>query len=477
MVTIQILSDGYDRYTLKADSDCLGRRYDNISEAIRVIKPEVENGRKCEIIVKSGDEIIEYQEVKEETVDITTNISQHNIVSIGFTFSDDSGYIKNSESKDFYFASAIKPQGFIDIPSDKMNQVIEIISKGFVRAEYSNNMLMFYNTKDEMVGSVEIVGGSGSEYTETDPTVPAWAKQPEKPKYIYSEIEGTPLIPSVDGLASESFVNTKTSEVLNESKTYTNQKVADLVNSAPETLDTLGELAVAIQENESVVDAINQAISNKADKDEIPTLTSQLENDGDGNSKFATEQYVQDAVAGSGSELPENLVTTDTDQSITGTKTFDKMLFSDAVTIDGLNADGLKVLIGKNQNVTGENQIAIGNDVTINGDWDGIAIGRSAKGRNNAVGIGSFARANSEGAVVIGSSSSADYNGVAIGRAALSSGSNTIQIGKGTNHNAGTFQVRDYQLLDASGNIPIERLANVTSLIETSIVGVLNTEV
>ena len=292
MVTIQILSDGYDRYTLEADSDCLGRRYDNISEAIRVIKPEVENGRKCEIIVKSEDEIIEYQEVQEETVDITTNISQHNIVSIGFTFSDDSGYIKNSESKDFYFAGAIKPQGFIDIPSDKMNQVIEIINNGFVKAEYSNNMLVFYNTKDEVVGSVEIISGEDFEYTETDPTVPAWAKQPEKPKYIYSEIEGTPLIPSIDGLASESFVNTKTSEVLSESKTYTNQKVADLVNSAPETLDTLGELAVAIKENESVIDAINQAITNKADKTEIPKLTSNLTNDGDGNSRFATEQNV-----------------------------------------------------------------------------------------------------------------------------------------------------------------------------------------
>ena len=48
-------------------------------------------------------------------------------------------------------------------------------------------------------------------------------------------------------------------------ETYVDTKVADLVNSAPETLDTLGEVAAALQENEEVVDALNQAIGNKAD--------------------------------------------------------------------------------------------------------------------------------------------------------------------------------------------------------------------
>ena len=59
-------------------------------------------------------------------------------------------------------------------------------------------------------------------------------------------------IPSVAGLASENYVDTK---------------VADLVNSAPETLDTLGEVAAAIQQNEGIVEALNAAIGNKADKE------------------------------------------------------------------------------------------------------------------------------------------------------------------------------------------------------------------
>ena len=47
---------------------------------------------------------------------------------------------------------------------------------------------------------------------------------------------------------------------------YTDQQVAALVNSAPETLDTLGELATAFQENASVVEALDASITNKQDK-------------------------------------------------------------------------------------------------------------------------------------------------------------------------------------------------------------------
>ena len=41
-------------------------------------------------------------------------------------------------------------------------------------------------------------GGGGGIVTETDPTVPAWAKEPTKPAYDYSEITNTPTIPTVN---------------------------------------------------------------------------------------------------------------------------------------------------------------------------------------------------------------------------------------------------------------------------------------
>lgn len=46
-------------------------------------------------------------------------------------------------------------------------------------------------------------------------------------------------------------------------QTSINNAISGLVNSAPETLDTLGEVADALEENEEVVDALNSAIGTK----------------------------------------------------------------------------------------------------------------------------------------------------------------------------------------------------------------------
>ena len=82
----------------------------------------------------------------------------------------------------------------------------------------------------------------------------------------YNSLNNKPTIP------------TKTSELANDSgfvsEAFVNQKVADLVNSAPETLDTLGEVAQALQENENVVDTLNKAIGNKVDKVEGKGLST-----------------------------------------------------------------------------------------------------------------------------------------------------------------------------------------------------------
>ena len=64
------------------------------------------------------------------------------------------------------------------------------------------------------------------------------------------------------------------SEIANKAdKNYVDNKIADLVNSAPETLDTLGEIASAFNNNKDVVDALDEAITNKQNKisDELIT--------------------------------------------------------------------------------------------------------------------------------------------------------------------------------------------------------------
>lgn len=100
-------------------------------------------------------------------------------------------------------------------------------------------------------------GGSGGSYTETDPTVPSWAKQPSKPTYTASEV-------GADAYGSAA-------SALSNAKSYTDTKISNLIDNAPESMDTLKEVSDALANNQNVVDALNAAIGNKADKSEIPS--------------------------------------------------------------------------------------------------------------------------------------------------------------------------------------------------------------
>ena len=97
--------------------------------------------------------------------------------------------------------------------------------------------------------------------------------------------------------ATKNELNNTKSEV----KSYTDTEIAKLINSAPETLDTLGEIATAISENENVVEALNAAIATKANDADVvklsgdqtingtKTFTSVIEGSISGNSKHAEQ--------------------------------------------------------------------------------------------------------------------------------------------------------------------------------------------
>lgn len=55
------------------------------------------------------------------------------------------------------------------------------------------------------------------------------------------------------------------------SNKYTDEKIADLIDGAPETLDTLKEVADAIEKSKTVEEALNSAIGKKANQTELDT--------------------------------------------------------------------------------------------------------------------------------------------------------------------------------------------------------------
>lgn len=125
-------------------------------------------------------------------------------------------------------------------------------------------------------------------YTETDPTVPAWAKAENKPSYNYSEIDGTPNLSTVATSGSYTDLENKpsipaaTSDLTNDSGYITNA-VADLTNyylkSETYTKTEVGNLISAIhQMNILVVDSLPTSSISTTTIYLVPKTASQTNN-------------------------------------------------------------------------------------------------------------------------------------------------------------------------------------------------------
>lgn len=84
-------------------------------------------------------------------------------------------------------------------------------------------------------------------------------------------------------LLDTNYIEDKRLSAINDKadKTYVDERVTALVDSAPETLDTLGELATALQENKEVVDVLNEAIVVKADKTYVDEAIANIPTESD----------------------------------------------------------------------------------------------------------------------------------------------------------------------------------------------------
>ena len=82
-------------------------------------------------------------------------------------------------------------------------------------------------------------------------------------------------------------------------KSYVDKKISDVVGAAPSTLDTLEEIAEALNDNAKMSD-IASAIASKADTSDIPTKVSDLNND----SNFQTNSQVDAKLGNLGTTVP-----------------------------------------------------------------------------------------------------------------------------------------------------------------------------
>lgn len=93
---------------------------------------------------------------------------------------------------------------------------------------------------------------------------------------IDSSLSSTSKNPIQNKVVSNKFaeIETSISSAKSETKTYTDTKIANLINGAPETLDTLKEVADAITASKSVEEALNKAIGTKANDSDLSSHTN-----------------------------------------------------------------------------------------------------------------------------------------------------------------------------------------------------------
>lgn len=125
---------------------------------------------------------------------------------------------------------------------------------------------------------LETIGESGGIAEETDPTVPAWAKKPEKPSYTANEVGArpstwTPTAIEVGADSAGTAVNKVNTH--NTSNTAHNDirslitnlstQLNSLLDSDDMTLDQLSEIIAYIKNNKSLIDSVTTSKANKSD--------------------------------------------------------------------------------------------------------------------------------------------------------------------------------------------------------------------
>lgn len=112
-------------------------------------------------------------------------------------------------------------------------------------------------------------------FTETDPTVPDWAKQPQKPTYIASEV-GADAAGTAKSKVSEHNVALDAHNDIRELISGLAQRLNALADSDDTTLDQMSEVVAYIKSNKSLIDAITTSKINVSDI--IDNLTTNVSN-------------------------------------------------------------------------------------------------------------------------------------------------------------------------------------------------------
>lgn len=171
------------------------------------------------------------------------------------------------------------PTKLSDLTDDETHRLVTDAEKASWSAKLSvipND----YKTKTENDNLYQPKGNYLTSFTETDPTVPAWAKAATKPSYNYSEINNTPTIPTVNNptVTIKQGEETKGTFTLNQS----NDSIIELdvggggSGSNVTLYEGLGQNTDGAMTQKAVTDELQSIYTNYATKNEaIQTIPTQ----------------------------------------------------------------------------------------------------------------------------------------------------------------------------------------------------------
>lgn len=121
---------------------------------------------------------------------------------------------------------------------------------------------------------------------ETDPTVPAWAKQAEKPTYTYEEIQNTP---DLSGYATTDYVGSEIEKVKSGIEKYDDTDIKNRISANEKSIEALsgdGEGSV----KETVANAIAEVVNGAPeDFDTLKEVADWIKNDTTGAAKMEND--------------------------------------------------------------------------------------------------------------------------------------------------------------------------------------------
>lgn len=170
-------------------------------------------------------------------------------------------------------------------------------------------------------------------FAETDPTVPEWAKQPQKPTYTASEV-GAEASGTADGKVSAHNTAGDAHNDIRELISGLTQRLNALADSDDTTLDQMSEVVAYIKSNKSLIDAITTSKINVADI--IDNLTTNVS-----NKPLSAAQGVALKALIDGITIPEKLPNPQ------------KLTFSGAVTAEYDGSGAVTVTIPESSGGTG----------------------------------------------------------------------------------------------------------------------------